>query len=420
MSDQSLQLWRRKLQAYDELVEQVVVGVLRSERRDISAYLTKLMSQKPFRKFCYELYPKLYDTLTRFVGGEACAILEHELFGNSLVLSQTTIDSASALASFSKFYAAYLSACVLGDDPFNVDVDNYRDSIKAAVTLTSATRYIDRPALHEALNSVEQDSALIYRTKFKQLNFVLGGGLRSRRLYTIGGAPGVGKSGLLLNHFMDACLNGVDSVYISLENSFEETQRRILAYLAEYDLSQLYFDRPGVRETVLERLEARKEAIHNINTHGTIIETSSMTVDEIRGVLQEKKPQVLVLDYLNLVSHVVFRDKANDLEDLTITLARIAKEYHIAVITACQLNRGAIQAKEPDESNVGDSFGIVKASDIFFTLFPFRPADSNDSSAAVDDFKELQMVLKIAKSRFTALGRFPLIARKNIVSFNEL
>jgi replicative DNA helicase len=423
--EQALTIWRKKVSLYEDLLEQIMVGILRAERRDVSSYFTKLLSQPTFKRFCSELHHKLHDVLQRFVAGESVVVLERELFGLTGAVERTDIESTSALNAFSKFYSQYVSADLLDKDPFKTDELDFRETLKAAQSLTSSARYIDKPALEDALQSVENDSALLYRTKFKQLNFMLGNGIRTRRLYTIGAAPGVGKSALLLNMFMDACLNGVPSVYVSLENSFEETQRRIIAHLAQYDLSTLYFDRPGVREDVLERLELQKEKIAKLNKYGSIIEASSMTIEELKGLIQEKNTQVLFLDYLNLITHVIYRDRTKDLEDLTMCLARMSKDYHIAIITACQLNRGAIQAKDPDESSVGDSFGIVKASDIFFTLYPFKGSEGDDGSDTGDDktadgnLSDLQMVLRIAKSRFTALGKVPLIARKKMMTFQE-
>lgn len=415
----SLDIWRKNVLQYSDLLEQAMFMILQSERRDVATYFTKLLKHRDFQTFCNELHGKFHPILQRFISGESKTILERELFGSSFSDIQTDLTTESAIQALSKFYAQYLSSKLLSQDPFSTDEHGYRESLKAATSIASSHRLIEKPALGDALSAVEQDSALVYRTKFKTFNFLLGGGIRSRRLYTIGGAPGVGKSGFLLNMFLDACRNKTKAVYVSLENSIEETQRRILAHLAQYDLSMLYFDRPGTREDVLARLEEYKEVIEQINEYGTIIETSSTTLDEIRGTVQEHKPKLLCLDYLNLITHIVHRDLAKDLEDLTMGLARMSKEEHLATITACQLNRGAIQAEDPDESHVGESFGIVKASDMFCTLYPYRQKET-DSGAELQDANAQQMVFKIAKSRFTGLSQIPLKVKKNIIQFEEL
>jgi len=413
--NQALNLWRKNASSYSDIIEQSISQILKAERRDVASYFTKLLKSKEFVAFCKELNVKFHDILQRFVNGESPMILERELFGLESLDFKSDLDTDAAIRTLSKFYAQYLSARLLEEDPFRIDEHSYRDILKSATSIASSHRVIEKPALQDALAAIEQDSELLYKTKFKMFNFFLGGGVRSRRLYTIGGAPGVGKSGFLLNMFLDACINETPAMYISLENSIEETQRRIVAHLAEYDLSMLYFDRPGVREDVIARLKACEDVIQRINKYGTIIETSSTTLDEIKTMVQSTKVKALYLDYLNLITHVVHRDLPKDLEDLTMGLARLSKDEHIAIFTACQLNRGAIQAADPDESHVGESFGIVKASDMFCTLYPYRPKDNDDAEAS-----SMQMVFRIAKSRFTGLGQIPILAKKHLVHFDEL
>lgn len=417
---QSLVIWRSSIQAYSDIVASAMVGSLRAERRDVCSYLSKLLRAKEFRSFCNELHPRYFDVIRRFVEGVSPDILVRELFGASGIPGDVKLTPDSSLQAISKLYTQYLSAQLLAQDPFCVDELSFREALKVASAISTSHRYIDQPALLNALEAVEQDSALLFKTKYKNFNYILGGGLRTRRLYTIGGAPGVGKSGMLLNFFIDGCLNEVPSTYITIENSIEETQRRIISYLTQYDLSMLYFDRPGVREEVLMRLDSVKHLTDKINTYGKILETPSITLDEIRNRMQENETKLLVLDYLNLVTHSVWRDTSKDLEDLTINLARSSKEFDNAIITACQLNRGAIQAAEPDESHVGESFGIVKASDMFCTLYPHRSTEATSEVSETSSSKTSMMTFQIAKSRFTGLGKIPLACQKGTVQFNEL
>lgn len=408
--------WVSTITPYGDAIFYTMLGVISANRREYSSHITKLLVQKDFKNFCRVLNPKLYTSLQRrFIEDVRAEILIIEMFGNNSFSSDSLIGPESAMDNFARLYAGYLSAVVAGQDPFAVDVTNFRDGIKSISELDSKHRFIRKSAFADIDDALKNDSGLIYKTKWRTFNFFFSGGLRSRRLYTIGGAPGVGKSGMLLNFFVDACLNGVKATYITLENSVEETQRRVVAHLTSTDLSRLYADCKGMEEEIAERrvLSAAKEAL--IDQNGAIIDSAFLELREIRAELENNAPKVLILDYLNLVAHKPFRDTPKDLEDLTISLARLAKEFDCAIITACQLNRSAIVAIDPDETNVGDSFGIVKASDVFFTLYQYKLKDGEAS-----EFPERQMVLKIAKSRFSGLGQMPIYARKEMCQFNEV
>ena len=431
MSTPALQIWRKNATLYGDFISQAMIGVLRSDRRELATYITKLSRSKEFRRFCGELNPAFFDILVRFIQGESRAILERELFGASAVLAKLDVTSDQSVKLLSKLYAQYLSANLLDNDPFKGDEVAFRDNLKVATSLSSSHRRIEEPTFGNGnvVESLKGDSAMLYKTRFRTLNHFFGGGLRARRLYTIGGAPGVGKSAMLLNMFVDAAWNCADAVYVTLENSIEETRRRMVANLLNMDLSTLFLDQEETQIELARRLEQYKDHIARIDKFGTVVELTSITIDEIREIIEERRPKVLVLDYLNLITHVVYRDIAKDLEDLTMSLARLAKEYHIAIITACQLNRGALQVPEPDESHVGESFGIVKATDIFFTLYPYRGKDDQKDAEVADPRTETRqveassavpMVLRIAKSRFTPLGQVPLICRKNVVYFTEV
>lgn len=420
----SMGIWRNQIITYRDYLNRVLLGLVHASHRDYSAGVGKLIEHPEFRRFCNELHENLYDSLNRYMAGEDVAVLERELFPASGILEEKPMEAEVAFKAITRLYTQYIAAEALSSDPFKADSLQYKSLIQAATTLPTSTRVVERAAFQDALLSVDQDSALLYRTKFQHFNHLLGGGLRARRLYTVGGAPGVGKSIYLLNMFIDACLNGVPAVYLSLENSVEETQRRLIAHLAEYDLGNLYFDRPGVREEVVGKLDAVKDQIEKLNKYGTIIEMGGVTLQEIHSILVEKEPGVFLLDYLNLVDHNVYGNKPKDLEDLTTQLARASKQHNNAIVTACQLNRDAISAKDPDETTVGESWGIVKSSDMFATLYHHR---INEKTKEQDEehFPEACDVTKvmyysIVKSRFTPTGKIPMYAHKEYVKLVSL
>jgi len=77
----------------------------------------------------------------------------------------------------------------------------------------------------------ESEGGQVLTTPFKQLNKMIGGGLRKGMLSIIAGPAGNGKSYWAYRLLMHLVNDGVKAVYLPLENKHEDTLKRIIASL---------------------------------------------------------------------------------------------------------------------------------------------------------------------------------------------
>ena len=151
------------------------------------------------------------------------------------------------------------------------------------------------------LNDVQSSSEKRMDTYIEELNRVLGGGIVPGSLVLVGGDPGIGKSTLLLQTCKSLSDQKIAVLYISGEESLQQIKMRA--------------DRIGIFSDEMTLL----------------CETN---LDLIQGVIEERKPQVVVIDSIQ----TMFRENVNSapgsvsqVREATSVLMRLAKEQGIAI-----------------------------------------------------------------------------------------
>ncbi len=151
------------------------------------------------------------------------------------------------------------------------------------------------------LNDVQSSSEKRMDTHIEELNRVLGGGIVPGSLVLVGGDPGIGKSTLLLQTCKSLSDQKIAVWYISGEESLQQIKMRA--------------DRIGIFSDEMTLL----------------CETN---LDLIQGVIEERKPQVVVIDSIQ----TMFRENVNSapgsvsqVREATSVLMRLAKEQGIAI-----------------------------------------------------------------------------------------
>lgn len=151
------------------------------------------------------------------------------------------------------------------------------------------------------LNDVQSSSEKRMDTHIEELNRVLGGGIVPGSLVLVGGDPGIGKSTLLLQTCKSLSDQKIAVLYISGEESLQQIKMRA--------------DRIGIFSDEMTLL----------------CETN---LDLIQGVIEERKPQVVVIDSIQ----TMFRENVNSapgsvsqVREATSVLMRLAKEQGIVI-----------------------------------------------------------------------------------------
>ena len=162
------------------------------------------------------------------------------------------------------------------------------------------------------LNEIESDEAVRFTTGLSELDRVLGGGAVRGSLVLVAGAPGIGKSTLLLQICQSIC-QGQTVLYVSGEES--ASQLKLRAQRLQVDSESLYF----------------------------LCETS---LDEILSSADRLKPDLLIVDSIQTL---YTEDKPSSpgsvtqVKDCTLRLMQYCKTSGVSVFVVGHINKeGAI------------------------------------------------------------------------------
>ena len=162
------------------------------------------------------------------------------------------------------------------------------------------------------LRDVDGDSELRFSTGIGELNRVLGGGAVAGSLVLVGGAPGIGKSTLLLQICNQLCLER-RVLYISGEES--ERQLRLRAQRLHVDPEELFVLSETRLSDILETTEAMKPDI--------------LIVDSIQTLYNEENDSS--------------PGSISQVKDCTMALMQLSKSEGITVFVVGHINKdGAI------------------------------------------------------------------------------
>lgn len=194
------------------------------------------------------------------------------------------------------------------------------------------------------------------KTGYSCLDFVMGG-LRNQELLLVGAETGVGKSLLMMNIGINMWLGentldlekdfqpGADILYFSLEMPYADMLERVLACIAK--VPQTAIRDATLTEEQKKQLGLALKFIEKYPNDFTIIDIPrGATMDSIELIFNDicatkkKKPQVVIIDYLALLSHDQ-KDVADwlQLNYLSEAFHEMIRTHDVAGITATQLNR---------------------------------------------------------------------------------
>ena len=160
----------------------------------------------------------------------------------------------------------------------------------------------------QRIREVSSDSEIRFSTGMGELNRVLGGGAVAGSLVLVGGAPGIGKSTLLLQICAQLC-----------------QERRVLYISGEESERQI--------KLRAERLHVSPEELYILS------ETRLSDVLEAAG---EMKPDILIVDSIQTLYHTENDSSpgsVSQVKDCTMTLMQLSKSQGITVFVVGHINK---------------------------------------------------------------------------------
>ena len=212
-------------------------------------------------------------------------------------------------------------------------------------------------------------------TGWPTLDKRLFGGMNRGELNIFAGGSGAGKSLFLANLGVNWALQGLNVVYLTLELSEALVSMRIDSMLTGISTKDIFKDLDDVEMKV--KIIGKKSGMLQVKYM-----PSGKTANDLRAYLKEyeikvgKKVDILLVDYLDLLMPVSKKISPADLfiKDKYVSeeLRNLAVEKNCVLVTAAQLNRGAVEEIEFDHSHISGGLSKSQTADNVFGIFTSR------------------------------------------------
>jgi replicative DNA helicase len=200
----------------------------------------------------------------------------------------------------------------------------------------------------------------------------LTGGMANGDLILVAARPGMGKSSLLRTTLWEHVSAGGRALMFSPEMTVSQHQMALMAARAGIDIKRLR--RGQIEQDQWQALHDAKAIVGSMDLK--IDEREAPSLAYIRSVLRrlrgDKKPTLVAVDYLQLMSAATKSDrKVDQIGEISAGLKSIAKEMNVPVVALCQLNR-ALESRDdrrPMLSDLRDSGNLEQDADQVLFLY---------------------------------------------------
>jgi len=247
-----------------------------------------------------------------------------------------------------------------------------KDAVQISLTKDMGTDYFDDPRAR--LMAIKSNNGQV-STGWPTLDKRLFGGMNRGELNIFAGGSGSGKSLFMQNIAINWATAGLNGVYLSLELSEGLCAMRMDSMVANVSTKEVFKELDTVEMKI--RMVGKKSGALRIKYM-----PAQSNVNQIRSYLKELQIQTgmkldfIMVDYLDLVMPVSAKVSPNDLfvKDKYVSeeLRNLARELNILMITASQLNRGAVEEIEFDHSHIAGGLSKINTADNVFGIFTSR------------------------------------------------
>lgn len=223
-----------------------------------------------------------------------------------------------------------------------------------------------------------------HSTGWKFIDLCLKGGFTKKGLYVFMGAPKVGKSQVLCNLAANSVRQGHNTIYITLEMSYQKVSQRIGA-----NLFNINYD--DYSKVVLDQNYMNKVSRDFMN--GSIIPpgkffieefpTSSASASDIENFILKKEAELsklyncefkfsnVFIDYVNIMRDQrgsQSGDTYNKIKNICEDVRAMGQRNQWAVISVTQVNGTGYDTTNMTMSNVSESKGLIATVDALFGI----------------------------------------------------
>ena len=243
------------------------------------------------------------------------------------------------------------------------DYDDIRNLIDQALK-AGTERDIGHEYITELEDRFRDEARSVIETPWPLINKLLCGGLGQGDLGLIAGGPGGGKSWALISLGAQAVKLGFTVIHYTLELSEKYVGRRYDACFTEIPVGDVIDNKDIVKERVenlrgglyIREYPAGQATVNTIHAH---IE---------KCIQQNIEPDLIILDYADLLNSKSSREKRDKLDDIYTGLRGLATEMKIPIWTASQVNRSGAREEIIQGDRMAESYSKMMITDFAMSL----------------------------------------------------
>lgn len=240
--------------------------------------------------------------------------------------------------------------------------------------------------------------------------------LEDTNFIILAGRPAMGKTALGLTIASHVCLNLKKAVgIISLEMGADQLTERLLSLRTGVDGEKI--KRGTFNSEELKKLESAVPELEtsSLFIHDTAVSSVHQVASKARRLKDEDNIQLLVIDYLQLLSAKNSRDgRQYEVAEVSRTLKKLAMELKIPIICIAQLSRKVDdrEDKKPRMSDLRDSGQIEQDADSIIAVYRRECYDPKD--------KPGQAEIIVLKNRHGAMPKIDVAFKNKTGLFTDL
>ena len=264
------------------------------------------------------------------------------------------------------------SADLLEKGEYNPVEKLIKDAIQISLNRDMGTDYFADPRAR--LEGLKNSNGQI-STGWPSVDKKLYGGFNRGELNIFAAASGGGKSLFLANLGVNWAMMGMNVIYLTFELSENLVAMRLDSMTTGIPTREIFRSLDDV-ELKVKMLEKRAGSIQ------IKYMPSGKNCNDIRAYLKEyqvkkgRKPDVLLIDYLDLMMPLSVKVSPSDLfvKDKYVSeeIRNLAMETQCLTVTASQLNRAAVEEIEFDHSHISGGLSKIQTADNVIGIFTSR------------------------------------------------
>ena len=201
-------------------------------------------------------------------------------------------------------------------------------------------------------------------TGWDTIDELVDGGFGKGELIIFAAPPGIGKSWALVNVGMSAAKLGKTVAHYTLELNEGYVGQRYDSVLTGIPVPNLKFNIDEVERQVNNL--SGDIIVKHYPTKSVGLNTLRASLDKLK--LQGKAPDVVIVDYADLLKGGSKRERHEEIEELIEGLRGLAGEYEVPLYTASQINRSGADDDIITGTKIAGSFSKLMTADFVVSL----------------------------------------------------